>query len=60
MNHICELFSGARMLPRQPIGYCLNPKAGIAGEPDLKIGVRVEAAVGVEAVEEGDFDAGKA
>ena len=48
------------MLHGQPIGYGLKPKAGIAGEPGLNIGVREEAAVGVEAVEEGHFDAGEA
>ena len=53
------MFSGARMLHRQPIGYGLKPKAGIAGESGLNIGVREEAVVGVVAVEEGDLDAGK-
>ena len=48
------------MLHGQPIGYRLKLKAGITGESGLNIGVKEEATVGVEAVEEGDSDAGEA
>ena len=47
------------MIQRQPVGYGLETKAGVARESVKNIAVTEEAVVGVVGVEEGDADAGE-